>query len=140
MIGNNYILWEDEQFVVKTPFNPHLDYSEGLHIVVAPKADYSTAWDDPNITGAAFSLAAKVSKTVYDLNLAPWLNLQANGNWGLLPNATPFFHVHVYGRNKTNQWGKPVKLPELPGTYENQPMPEADRDSLTEALKVTCIK
>ena len=135
MIGNNYLLWEDDTFLVKTPFNPHIPYSEGLHILVAPKADIATAWENPNLSGEAFKLAAKVSKVISDLNLTPWLNLQANGNWGLLPGATPFFHIHIYGRNKTESWGKPITLPELPKTYSNESMPENDRELLTQALK-----
>lgn len=135
MIGNNYLLWENDTFLVKTPFNPHIPYSEGLHILVAPKADVVTAWEDSELSGEAFKLASKVSKVISDLNLAPWLNLQANGNWGLLPGATPFFHIHIYGRNKTESWGKPITLPELPKTYNNEPMPEYDRELLTRALK-----
>lgn len=70
-----------------------------------------------------------------DLHIAPWFNIQANGNWGLLPGAEKFFHIHIYGRNKTNAWGKPLILPELPGIYQNEPMPESDRAILIEALK-----
>ena len=135
MIGNNYLLWENDTFLVKTPFNPHIPYSEGLHILVAPKADISTAWDDPTLSGEAFALAAKVSKVINNLELAPWLNLQANGNWGLLPDATPFFHIHIYGRNKTDSWGKPITLPEMPKTYNNEPMPEQDRKLLVNAFE-----
>jgi diadenosine tetraphosphate (Ap4A) HIT family hydrolase len=135
MIGNNYILWENDTFLVKTPFNPHIPYSEGLHVIVAPKADIVTAWEDPELSGEAFKLASKVSKVTCELNLAPWLNLQANGNWGLLPGATPFFHIHIYGRNQTETWGKPITLPEMPKTYQNDPMPEADREMLASALK-----
>ncbi len=90
MTGNNHLLWEDGTFFVKTPFNPHISYVEGPHVIVAPKADVVAAWEDPELSGEAFKLASKVSKVISDLNLAPWLNLQANGNWGLLPGATPF--------------------------------------------------
>lgn len=130
MIGNNYVLWENETFIVKTPFNPHTSYAEGLHIIVAPKADLASAWEDPEISGQAFELASKVGKLVNAAGLAPWMNLQANGNWGLLPGSTPFFHIHIYGRNQTKAWAKPVVLPELPGTYQNDPMPEGDRTLL----------
>jgi diadenosine tetraphosphate (Ap4A) HIT family hydrolase len=134
MIGNNYLLWENDDFVVKTPFNPHMPYSEGLHIVVAPKKGVRTAWDDPALSGRAFELAARVAKVAESLNLAPWFNIQANGNWGLLPKAEPFFHIHIYGRNQTKNWGKPVSLPEAPNTYRNEPMPEANRLKLSSAL------
>lgn len=135
MIGNNYLLWEDDTFLVKTPFNPHLTYHEGLHVIVTPKADVTSAWEDPELSGRAFKLAAKVSRIIANLELAPWLNLQANGNWGLLPGASPFFHIHIYGRNKSEAWGKPISLPELPNTYRNESMPERDRDLLARSLK-----
>ena len=60
MIGNNFLLWEDDEFMVKTPFNPHQAYSEGLHIVVVTKRDLEAVWQDPQISGRAFELAAKV--------------------------------------------------------------------------------
>jgi diadenosine tetraphosphate (Ap4A) HIT family hydrolase len=71
------------------------------------------------------------------LELAPWFNIQANGNWGLLPGGQTMFHVHILGRKKTNMWGKPVALPEAPGTYQNEPMPENDRSALAEALRAS---
>ncbi len=70
-----------------------------------------------------------------EIELAPWFNIQANGNWGLLPGGRTVFHIHILGRNKTDMWGKPVILPEAPGSYHNEPMPEDDRLALAEALK-----
>lgn len=134
MIGNNFLLWDDESFMIKTPFNPHTPYSEGPHLIVAPKDDIETAWDNTEMSTRAFELASKVCRIMDDINFAPWFNIQANGNWGLLPGATPFFHVHIYGRNKTDSWGKPITLPELPKTYQNDPMPEGHRAVLMESF------
>lgn len=137
MIGNNYLLWENDKFIVKTPFNPHLSYTEGLHIVVMTKTNEKNAWEDPEISGTTFKLAAKVCQIAEELHLAPWFNIQSNGNWGLLPDGAPWFHVHIYGRNKTQSWGKPITLPEAPKTFNNEPMPEADRIKLTAAFKAS---
>lgn len=134
MLGNNYLLWEDDTFVVCTPFNPHISYEEGLHIIVKLKKEMQTAWQDPDLSGRAFTLAAHVSKIAEDLDISPWFNLQANGNWGLLPGAEKFFHIHVYGRNQTANWGKPISLPEAPNTYHNEPMPEFVRDQISQVL------
>lgn len=134
-VGNNYVLWEDDNFVVKTPFNPHTTYAEGPNVIVAPQQDIAAAWDDAELTGKAFALSAKVAKVLVDDGFTPWVNIQANGNWGLLPGATPFFHIYVYGRNKTERWAKPIVIPEAPGTYENAPMPEVDRERLIAALR-----
>jgi diadenosine tetraphosphate (Ap4A) HIT family hydrolase len=138
MIGNNYLLWEDDKFIVVTLHNPHIPYSEGPHILIKSRQEIepNSAWENPMITGKMFELAAKVSKVMEDLELSPWFNLQANGNWGLLPEATPFFHVHIYGRNRNENWGKPISLPVAPGTYKNDPMPEVDRNRLAEKLKI----
>ena len=135
MLGNNHLLWENEEFIVCTPFNPHFAYAEGPTVVVKPKRDIMSAWEDPTLTGRAFELAAKVTKLMDKLQLAPWFNLQANGNWGLVPGATQFFHIYIYGRNKTERWAKPVILPEAPKTYQNDAMPEPDRQRLAEALR-----
>lgn len=132
---NVFTLWENDAFAVSTPKNPHLPYSEGPHVVVAPKGEAANAWQDVDLAQATFKLAAQVCKLMEDLRLAPWFNIQANGNWGLLPGAEPFFHVHIYGRNKTDSWGKPIVLPEAPRTYQNDSMPEADREKLVEELK-----
>ena len=132
---NAFTLWEDESFTVSTPRNPHFPYSEGPHIIISPKREIPNAWYDIELAAATFRLASKICRITENLKLASWFNIQANGNWGLLPGGTPFFHVHVYGRQKTESWGKPIVLPELPGTYQNDPMPESDRDKLANELK-----
>lgn len=137
MLGNNHLLWENDTFIVCTPFNPHLPYNEGPVVIVKPKANIANSWQDPSLTGSAFELSATVCQIMDKLTMTSWFNLQANGNWGLLPGAAPFFHIYIYGRNKTDSWGKPIVLPEVPGTYQNDPMPEADRDRLTDALRAS---
>lgn len=137
MLGNNFLLWEDDVFIICTPFNPHLSYSEGPIVIVKTKRDLESAWQDPDLSAEAFGLAAKVCTVMEDLQLTPWFNLQANGNWGLLPGSTPYFHIYIYGRNKTESWGKPIVLPTAPGTYQNDPMPELDRKALSETLEAS---
>jgi len=132
---NTFTLWENDQFTVSTPKNPHLPYSEGLHLIVAPKQEVANAWQNIDASAETFKLAATACKVMEELGMAPWFNIQANGNWGLLPGGKPFFHVHIYGRNKTAMWGKPVVLPEAPGTFQYDPMPESDREKLVGELK-----
>lgn len=133
---NVYTLWLNNTFTVSTPKNPHIPYNQGLHIIVAPKREVASAWEDINLAAATFKLAANICKIMEELKLAPWFNIQANGNWGLLAGSKPFFHIHVYGRNKGESWGKPVILPVAPNTYRNDPMPETDRAQLIDALKI----
>lgn len=127
----NPVVWENEKFKIITPSNPHIPYSEGLQLLVSCKENIANAWENPELAAEAFKLASKACRIMSDHGLAPWFNIQANGNWGLLPGATPFFHIHIYGRNKTANWGKPIILPEAPNTYQNTPMPEAERNKLT---------
>lgn len=133
---NTFLLWENDRFEIVTPKNPHLPYSEGLQIIIAPKQAIKSAWQYPELSAEAFKLASKACKIMEDLKMAPWFNIQANGNWGLLPGNEPFFHIHIYGRNKTKNWGKPIILPEAPKTYQHEPMPENDRMRLSAALEV----
>jgi diadenosine tetraphosphate (Ap4A) HIT family hydrolase len=134
-IGKDFILWEDGSFLIETLFNPHQPYREGLHLLVKPKKEFENAWQNPKEASKAFELAARACKIILDIGLAPWFNIQANGNWGLLPGARPFFHIHIYARNKTKAWGKPLVLPEAPKTYNNEPMPEVHRQMLYKAFK-----
>ncbi len=131
---NSFILWENTEFTVSTPKNPHVPYAEGLHIVVAPKTDIPNAWADIDLSTISFKLSSQICKILDELEMAPWFNIQSNGNWGLLEGNTPFFHIHIYGRNKTNNWGKPLVLPAAPKTYNNEPMPESDRQKISDAL------
>lgn len=134
-MSGNYILWDNDSFLIATPLNPHLPYSEGLHLMITSKQAIANAWEDPQLAGEAFRLAAEACKIMKNLKLSPWFNVQANGNWGLLPGRTPFFHIHIYGRNKTASWGKPLVLPLAPQAYKNDPMPEADRTMLAKVFK-----
>jgi len=134
---NIYTLWENDTFSISTPKNPHMPYSEGAHIIVSPKQELPNAWTDLDLSTATFRLATEACQVMERLQLSPWFNIQANDNWGLLPGNQPFFHVHVYGRNQTDRWGKPVILPDAPGTYQNDPMPETDRAALAEAFNAS---
>lgn len=129
-----WTLWADGRFVISTPAVPRLLPEEGCHVLVWPHAPPPHAWADPPLTGAAFELAARVCAAMERLELAPWFNLQANGNWGLLPGTAPHFHIHVYGRRRGATWGQPVQLPLAPGTFVYPPLPEVDRLRLAAAL------
>jgi len=134
-MAERWTLWEDERFVVATTANPHLPPEEGCHVLVWPKDPPPHAWTDPVLTGAVFELAARVCQVMERLGLADWFNLQANGNWGLLPGGTPHLHVHIYGRRRGGvTWAQPVELPKAPGGFGFAPLSEPDRARLTAAL------
>ena len=135
MENESWTLWSNSEFGVFTPFNPHTSSEEGLHVIVVPKVTVASVLIDENLSVETFRVAVKVAKAMEELNLAPWFNIQANGNWGLLPGNTPWFHVHVYARRKGKTWRMPVQIPLAPGTYNNKPMTEQEREDLSESLK-----
>lgn len=97
---NTYTLWENDSFVISTPTNPHIPYTEGPHIIVSPKRDVASAWVDLSLSAETFRLASHVCQIMEQHEFAPWFNIQANGNWGLLPGGKTSFHVHILGRKK----------------------------------------
>ena len=134
-MAESWTPWQDARFAVTTTANPHLPPEERCHLLVLPKDPPPHAWADPAVTAAAFELAARVSQVLVRLGLADWVNLQANGNWGLLPGAEPHFHVHLYGRRcGGSTWAQPVDLPKAPGQFGFAPLSEADRTRLAAAL------
>ncbi len=130
-------LWSDGEFSITTSSNPHIPKEEGIHLRIFAKKELTKGWDDPELCGKAFVLAAKVADIIVEkLKIVEWANLQYNGNWGLLPGYTPLFHIHVYGRKKTGKtWAQPVQLPKAPGTYNNEPLTEKERKVLSDAFK-----
>lgn len=134
MKEEKWTLWFNEKFDIITLTNPHISPEEGLHVIVYPRENIFSAWSNPNLCGESFKIAAKVAQVIEDLKLAPWFNLQANGNWGLLPGNKPRFHVHIYARRKGKTWAMPIQLPPAPGTFNNKPMTEEERRILSEAL------
>lgn len=133
-MSSEYVLWSNEEFQVLTLKNPHISAEEGLHVIVTPKQHVESAWSNPELCGKTFELAAHVCAAMERLGLAPWFNLQANGNWGLLPGGVKRFHIHIYARRKGATWGMPVQLPLSPDSFHNEEMSEKERHELSEAL------
>lgn len=131
----NFALWENDEFEVVTPKNPHIPPEEGFQLVILTKHEIIAAWSDPDLSAKAFHLSARVCQILEEMKLAPWFNIQANGNWGLLPGTTPRFHIHIYARLKGKTWGQPVQLPLAPKTYTNSPISEDIRNLLTRILR-----
>lgn len=135
MKEKKWILWSDKKFEIFTLANPHLSLKKGIHVVIRPKKRIASAWLNPKLCAESFMIAAKVSRIMKKLRIAPWFNLQANGNWHFLTGKRPYFHVHIYARRKGKTWGMPVQLPLKPGMFNNKPMPEKERNKLARVLK-----
>jgi diadenosine tetraphosphate (Ap4A) HIT family hydrolase len=134
-MAESWTLWEDAAFIVVTTANPHVSPIEGCHVMVQPKNPPPHAWADPAVTAETMALTARVCQVMERLGLADWFNIQANGNWGLLPGGTPHFHVHIYGRRKGGKtWAQPVDLPKAPGAFGFEPLDASERGRLATAL------
>ena len=69
------------------------------------------------------------------------LNVQANGNWALLPGGSPHLHVHIYARRRSGKTrAQPVDLPKPPGAFGFAPLAEADRVRLADALTESLLR
>lgn len=134
MAEKKLMLWSNKEFEVFTPTNPHVPLKEGLHIVLLPRVSIASGWVNPELCAKTFKVAAKVCQIMEKLRLAPWFNLQANGNWHFLTGQPPRFHVHIYARRKGKTWGMPVQLPLSPEIFRNKPMTEKERKALSKSL------
>ena len=63
-MSDEWLLWQNKEFVVTTPKNPHISLEEGCHIIVLTKKKVEKSWDDPKLSGRTFELAARISKIV----------------------------------------------------------------------------
>ena len=135
-MSDEWLLWQNKEFIVTTPENPHVSPEEGCHIIVLTKKKLEKPWDDPKLSGRTFELAARVSKIVIGERIADWVNIQNNQNWGLLPRGRLNFHIHIYGRKKSGKtWGQSITLPKLPNTFRNEPLSQKERERLKTKLK-----
>jgi diadenosine tetraphosphate (Ap4A) HIT family hydrolase len=135
-MDDEWILWQNNEFVVITPKNPHIGPEEGCHIIILTKKKMGKSWDNPELAGKTFELATKISKIIIEEKIADWANIQNNQNWGLLPGGKLNFHIHIYGRKKSGKtWTQSITLPKLPNTFKNEPLPEKEREILRKRLK-----
>ncbi len=71
-VMNTFALWENDSFTIITPKNPHVPYTEGPHIIVAPKREVPNAWTDVELSASSFRLASKVCQVMEKMHFAPW--------------------------------------------------------------------
>jgi diadenosine tetraphosphate (Ap4A) HIT family hydrolase len=56
----------------------------------------------------------------------------------LLPGGSPHLHVHISARRRGGKtWAQPVDLPKAPGAFGFEPLSEAERTRLADALTET---
>lgn len=131
-----WVLWQNKDFIVTTPKNPHISPEEGCHIIIYPVKKMEKAWGNPELAKKAFELATNISKIIIEEKIADWTNIQNNQNWDFLPGGKLHFHIHIYGRKRSGKtWTQPVQIPKAPNTFKNNPLSESERKILERKLK-----
>lgn len=131
------VIYETENFEVKTADKPFIDRSEGGHIYIYPKISVR---DRTKLSPALAIEYTKLSMIVGEALVSAMkrrgvdigiVNYQDMGNWGVHKPNGPTLHMQIYGRAKTatiQKYGDAVKLPHREtGFYDNfKPLNEDD--------------
>ena len=131
------LIFETENFLIEAPEKPHIDRSDGGHIVIIPKVrveDRTKLNRDLAVEFIKLSMvmgeamATVMNKHGVDIGR---INYQDNGNWGVFKPEGPHLHAHLYGRAKsakTQKYGDALDFPQRStGFYDkNQPLNSED--------------
>lgn len=131
------LIYETENFEIKTADRPFIDREEGGHILIFPKI----AVRDRTLLSPALAveymklsmlageaLASAMPRRGVDVGL---VNYQDMGNWGIGTPEGPSLHMQIFGRATTatmQKYGEAVSLPRRDtGFYDSfQPLDEKD--------------
>ncbi len=133
------VIFETDDFTVKSRDKPHITRKDGGHITIAPKTHYCTRQDlTPYQAIELMRLTTVVGKAMtvvlnrrgVDIGR---INYQDNGNWSVFSPEGPALHIHLYGRAKSatiQKYGQALYFPhieEQPEFYEkNEPLTPED--------------
>lgn len=130
-------IWETDDFEIRLPKRPHIDRNDGGHLVVYPKRNVSFRSELSVRETQSLAVLLQALEEAYILGMRNrgleiiWLNIQDNGNWAFLNNEERHFHIHLYGRcrTETNQTpGQALYLPAPDSTIYDQNLPLNKRD------------
>lgn len=125
---------------------PHVDRDDGGHLVVYPKRDVSFRSELPVQEAQALAVLLQALEEAYisamrarGLDMV-WLNIQDNGNWSLLADKPRHFHVHLYGRCRTEHGQTPGQALVFPDPHstvydENKQLDEGDLAAILDRLE-----
>ena len=132
-----WILWENDNFRVKTLENPNRPANYGGHILVEQKSEVAKVPYDDYVLFAEISvIAAVIQKGVEETGIAPHVNIQCNANWAFRkPNGglqeieegrkKRKVHLHIYPRLPADpHWADPAYL----ATHQEHILEEKYRD------------
>lgn len=140
------VVWSDEHFEIRLPNRPHVDRDDGGHLVVYPRRDVGFRSELPVQEAQALAVLLQALEEAYisamrDRGLdMVWLNIQDNGNRSLLSDKPRHFHVHLYGRCRTERGQTPGQALAFPDPHshvydENRPLNEGDLEAIVTRLE-----
>ena len=146
MSSTEPVVWINKHFEIRLPNRPHVDREDGGHLVVYPKRDVSFRSELPVQETQALAVLLQALEEAYisamrarGLDMV-WLNIQDNGNWSLLFDRPRHFHVHLYGRCRTEHGQTSGQALVFPGPEssiydENQPLNQGDLEAIVTRLE-----
>lgn len=151
MSGTEPVIWSDENFEIRLPNRPHVDRDDGGHLVVYPKRDVSFRRELPVQEAQALAVLLQALEEAYLFAMRArgldmvWLNIQDNGNWSLLTDKPRHFHVHLYGRCRTEHGQTPGQALVFPDPHsaiydEKKQLDEGDIAAIIDRLEANIQK
>jgi hypothetical protein len=149
--GTEPVIWSDENFEIRLPNRPHVDRDDGGHLVVYPKRDVSFRSELPVQEAQALAVLLQALEEAYLFAMRArgldmvWLNIQDNGNWSLLTDKPRHFHVHLYGRCRTEHGQTPGQALVFPDPHsaiydEKKQLDEGDIAAIIDRLEANIQK
>ncbi len=144
------VIFETNNFTVDAPDYPHIDRSDGGHIIIFPKVMVRDRQQLSSLlaielmrltTVVGEAMASVMNKRGVNIGR---INYQDNGNWAVFAPEGPSLHIHLYGRAKSAQtqpYGQSLVFPHIdehPEFYKDfQPLnPNDIFDIRNEALRL----
>ena len=140
-------IWETENFVFYAPTHAHIPREDGGHLCVtsrekyfASRADFTPkeATEVMRLTMlAGEAMVAGMKERGVEIGR---INYQENGNWALLHDKPPVFHLHLYGRTRRSQsqtWGEALYFPDPhdPRYAGFEPLTSEDCETIRQMLE-----
>ena len=142
------IIYQTKTFsVVTLEHRPHIPRQDGGHIMICATEKYfpdRTALSPREAVELMrlSMMAAEAYPAAMELQGVEIerINFQENGNWALLHDKPPVFHLHLYGRTRRSQtqtWGEALYFPDPhdPRYARFEPLTKEDCEAIREKLE-----
>ena len=108
-------LFDHEVAYIGVPARPHVDPSDGGHLIVSPKRGVQSRLELNPTELLSLEFCVRIAcRVLLELGYCNWVNIQENGNWAFGRGEKNQMHVHVYGRSKLaiqQPFGESLRFP-----------------------------